>query len=361
MEFYNLDCVSWFDSQMIYHALAHLNREALIICYPATPYVCAGFHQDISSEVNIKACKALEIPLFRREVGGGLVLLDDRQVFFQIVLHRKNPDIPTNREGFYRKLLQPVIQTLRDFNLAAELRSPCDLIINSKKISGNGAGQIGECYVLVGNILLDFDYEVMSSLIRVPSEGFRQEYLQQMQANLTTLQSETGRTISRQEVIERLKTNFTDTFSLTSTKLDNQVLEQIRILTPMFQSNRWLMETGRRLLYREIKVAENCYIREYQVSLDGPDLTCRLVLDGHRITKITLSDSTGLIPPLFLHRLECALLGKELDFNTLNEACTAVHALNPFNSNKLALTLSGKNGAATAQSSLPYDSKAPIA
>lgn len=348
MEFYNLGCVPWFDSQVIYHVLAHLNREALILCYPATPYVCAGFHQDIPSEVDLKACQELGIPLFRREVGGGLVLLDDRQVFFQIVLHRKNPDVPTNRERFYRKLLQPVIQTLRDFNLAAELRSPCDLIINSKKISGNGAGQIGECYVLVGNILLDFSYEVMSSLIRVPSEGFRQEYLQQMQANLTTLQSEMGRAVSREEVIERLITNFTEAFSLTSTQLDNQVLEQIRQLTPMFQSNQWLMEVGRRLLYREIKVAENCYIREYQVSLDGPDLTCRLVLAGQRITKITLRDSNHLIPPLYLQQLEYSLLGKELDFNTLNEACTEAHALNSFNAKNLALTLSGKNAAVTA-------------
>lgn len=348
MEFYNLNLVTWFESQVIYHALAHLNREALILCTPATPYISAGFHQDMPSEVDLKTCKEQNIPFFRREVGGGVVYLDHRQVFFQIVLHRKNPDIPSNRERFYRKLLEPVVQTLRDFNLAAELRSPCDLIINSKKISGNGAGQIGECYVLVGNILLDFNYEVMSSIIRVPSEGFRQEYLHQMQANLTTLQSEMGRAVSREEVIERLKTNFTGAFSLTSTQLDNQVLEQIRKLTPMYQSKEWLMEAGRRLLYREIKVAENCYIREYQVSLDGTDLTCRLVLADQRITKITLSDPNRLIHPLLLRQLEYSLLGKKMDFNTLNEVCSEAHALNPFNAKILALTLGGKNAAGTA-------------
>ena len=343
MEFYNLNLVTWFESQVIYHALAHLNREALILCTPATPYVSAGYHQDMASEVDLKTCNEQNIPLFRREVGGGLVYLDHHQVFFQIVLNRKNPDISINRERFYRKLLEPVIQTLRDFNLPAELRSPCDLIINSKKISGNGAGQIGECYVLVGNILLDFNYEVMSSIIRVPSEGFRQEYLHQMKANLTTLQSEMGRSVSREEVIERLKINFAGAFSLTSTQLDNEVLEQIRKLTPMFQSNEWLMEAGRRLLYREMKVAENCYIREYLVSLDGTNLTCRLVLADQRISKITLSETNCLISPLLLRRLEYSLLGKKMDFNSLNEACTGAHALNPSNAKNLALTLSGKN------------------
>jgi len=343
MEFYNLNLVTWFESQVIYHALAHLNREALILCTPATPYVCTGYHQDMASELDLKTCQEQNIPLFRREVGGGLVYLDHRQVFFQLVLNRKNPGISINRERFYRKLLEPVVQTLRDFNLAAELRSPCDLIINSKKISGNGAGQIGECYVLVGNILLDFDYEVMSSIIRVPSEGFRQEYLHQMQANLTTLQSEMGRDVSSEEVIERLKTNFAGVFPFTSTQLDHQVLEQIRNLTPIFQSDEWLMETGRCLPYREIKVAENCYIREYQVTLDGTDLTCRLVLTGQRITKITLSGSNRLIPPLLLRQLEYSLLGKKMDFKTLNQACLKTHALNPYNAKILALSLSGKN------------------
>jgi len=348
MEFYNLKLVTWFESQVIYHALAHLNREALILCSPATPYVCAGYHQDMASEVDLKTCKEQNIPLFRREVGGGLVYLDHRQVFFQLVLNRKNPDIPSNRERFYRKLLEPVVQTLRDFDLSAELRSPCDLIINSKKISGNGAGQIGESNVLVGNILLDFNYEVMASIIRVPSEGFRQEYLHQMQANLTTLQSEMGRAVSSEEVIERLKSNFSGAFSLTSTELDNQVLEQIRKLTPMFQSEAWLMEDGRRLHYREIKVAENCYIREYQVTLDGTNLTCCLVLTDQRIAKITLSASNCLIPPLLLRQLECSLLGKKMDFKILNEACFEAHALNPYNAKILALTLSGKNVTDTA-------------
>jgi len=348
MEFYNLGQVTWFESQVIYHALAHLNREALILCTPATPYVCAGYHQDLASEVDLKTCKEQNLPLFRREVGGGLVYLDHRQVFFQLVLHRQNPDIPTNRERFYRKLLEPVVQTLRDFNLPAELRSPCDLIIHSKKISGNGAGQIGECYVLVGNILLDFNYEVMSSIIRVPSEGFRQEYLHQMQANLTTLQSEMGRVVNCDEVMERLKTNFSSAFSLTSTQLDDEVLEQIRKLTPVFQSNEWLMEVGRRLPYREIKVAENSYIREYQVTLDATDLTCRLVLDGQRIAKLSLSASNRLIPSRLLRQLEGSLLGKTMDFELLNEACSETHALTDSNARILALTLIGKNAVETA-------------
>lgn len=340
MEFYNLGLVTWFESQVIYHALAHLGREALILCTPATPYVCAGFHQDLASEVDLKTCRENGIPLFRREAGGGLVYLDNRQAFFQIVLHRKNPTVPVNRERFYRKFLEPVVQTLGDFNLGAELRPPCDLIINSKKISGNGAGQIGECYMLIGNILLDFNYEAMTSIIRVPSENFRQEYLQQMQTNITTLQSETNRRVSIEDVMERLKSNFAKIFPLTPTRMDSEVEQKVYELTPIYQSEEWLLEPGRRLPFREIKVAENCYIREHSIHLRYTDLTCLLVLTNDHIAKIKLHDSKCKIPSCVLQRLEYSLLGKTPDFLLLSKAISAVKALSPSETENMSLALS---------------------
>ncbi len=54
MELYNLGRVPWEESQLIYHALAYLGREAMCKCFPATPYFCIGYHQDISQEVDLE-------------------------------------------------------------------------------------------------------------------------------------------------------------------------------------------------------------------------------------------------------------------------------------------------------------------
>ena len=51
MKLYNLGKVPWLDSQLIYHALAHMGQEALSLVSPATPYVCIGFHQDVEQPV----------------------------------------------------------------------------------------------------------------------------------------------------------------------------------------------------------------------------------------------------------------------------------------------------------------------
>lgn len=71
MKLYNLGKVPWYESQLIYHAVAALGREALCLVPPATPYVCIGFHQDVEQELDLDFCKVNHIPVFSRDVGGG--------------------------------------------------------------------------------------------------------------------------------------------------------------------------------------------------------------------------------------------------------------------------------------------------
>ena len=73
MDLYRLGKVPWQESQLIYHALAHLGREALSLVSPARPYVSIGYHQDAEQEVDLEFCKSRDIPIFRRDVGGGAV------------------------------------------------------------------------------------------------------------------------------------------------------------------------------------------------------------------------------------------------------------------------------------------------
>ena len=97
MDLYNLGPVGWVESQSIYHALAELGREGLVICYPTTPYICLGLHDDLDHEIDQSYCREQGIPLLRRETGGGVVYLDDRQIFFQLVIRQDNPLLPLRR------------------------------------------------------------------------------------------------------------------------------------------------------------------------------------------------------------------------------------------------------------------------
>ena len=204
MDLYNLGTVDWLDSQLLYHALAYLGREGLILLQPGTPYVSLGFHQDANQEVEMDYLEEQGIPIFRREVGGGAVYLDRGQLFYQLVLRADRPDVPASKDAFYRKFLGPVVETFREMGVEATFKPVNDIIVNNRKISGNGAAEINDMMILVGNFLIDFNYEMMAKSLRVPDEKFRDKVQKSMAAALTTLTQELDQPPTIETLSERL-------------------------------------------------------------------------------------------------------------------------------------------------------------
>ena len=124
VDLYDLGAVSWWESQCFYHAMAHLGREGLIVCYPSSPYVCLGLHDDLDQEIDREYCEEQGIPIFRRETGGGVVYLDNRQVFFQLVLRRDNPQLPLRRHGIMKNFYNRPFQYIGTLVFRRSLRLP---------------------------------------------------------------------------------------------------------------------------------------------------------------------------------------------------------------------------------------------
>src|SRR5207245_1637673 len=59
---------------------------------------------------------------------------------------------------------------------------------------------IGESEVLVGNFLFDFDCEVMSRVLQVPSEEFRDNVRRSLRQYMTTMKKELGTLPDREQV-----------------------------------------------------------------------------------------------------------------------------------------------------------------
>ena len=205
MKLYHLGHVPWLDSQLLYHALPRVGGEGLFILAPAEPYVCIGYHQDLDQEVDVAYCRERGIPIFRREVGGGAVFLDGKQIFYQVVLHKNNPLAQGDKAALYERMLQPVAEAYVDLGVLARYRPVNDVItLEGRKISGTGAAEIGDYVVLVGNLIADFDYETMSHVLRVPDEKYRDKVFKSMQENLSTLVRELGYEPAWDEMVDPL-------------------------------------------------------------------------------------------------------------------------------------------------------------
>ncbi len=188
----NLGVVSSQDSQAIYHAVASCMTEdspdTIIICRPKDPYFCIGYHQNVRQVLDESTRSELGYPVVRRRLGGGVTYLDDQQLFYQSIFHRKrSPAIPAN---VYKERLRQPINMLNRIGVEAVLRYTNEVEVSGRRIAGIGGGMIGEASVVVGNVLNDFNYQVMSQIINSPCAEFRDLALSAMSERITTLKRE---------------------------------------------------------------------------------------------------------------------------------------------------------------------------
>jgi len=236
-------------SMLIFHALAQMGIEALVIVSPKVPLVSIGYFQDAAQEVDLHYCRKSKIPFMRREVGGGATYLDQNQIFYQLIWKKDNQKFPRAIDEIYPWFSQAPIETYRKFGIQAEFRTVNDIITSKgRKIAGEGGGNIGDCMVFVGGILLDFDYQAMSRILKVPDEKFRGKVYKTMEENLTTMKRELGIIPSREEVVSVLREKFEKTVGkLTPASLNPEILEKMRQIEAWMTSEEFLFKKTPRI------------------------------------------------------------------------------------------------------------------
>lgn len=236
-------------SMLIFHALARMGIEALVLVSPSIPLVSIGYFQDAAMEVDLEYCRQTGISLMRREVGGGATYLDENQIFYQLIWKKENPEFPMAIDEIYPWFSQPAVETYRAFGIETEFQVINDIVTKEgKKIAGEGGGNIGDCMVFVGGILLDFDYQAMSRILRVPDEQLRDKVHKTMEENLTTMKRELGMIPPREEVVAVLKEQFEKRLGKsTPATLNSEILEKMGQLEAWMTSEEFLLKKTPRI------------------------------------------------------------------------------------------------------------------
>ncbi|MFH1402684.1 MAG: lipoate--protein ligase family protein, partial [Candidatus Altiarchaeota archaeon] len=104
----DLGLVPALRSQTIYHAVAESvsngAQDTISILSPSEPYVCIGMHQELEKEIDVGYCREHNLPVYRRQVGGGAVYLDENQMFYHIMFHKDNA--PRDVTEVYNRFLK---------------------------------------------------------------------------------------------------------------------------------------------------------------------------------------------------------------------------------------------------------------
>jgi lipoate---protein ligase len=329
MNYYFLDLVPWAHSQSLYHAAAYLQQEALFILRPATPYVCVGFHQDAEQEIDLDFTRTNNIPVFRREVGGGAVYLDSGQLFYQLILRKDRPEVPENKGEFYRKFLVPVVETYRQFGVNAEYKPVNDIITNGRKVSGTGAAEINDMLILVGNFILDFNYEMMSKCLRVPDEKFRDKVFKTLQDNLSTILRETGSIPDTRKLGDALDKRYETILGPMTlmTTPDADLVAKAEELQIERYTDEWLFANDRRRPdARQVKIREGVYVIQNMLKTPGGLIRVMAVNENGRLQDVHISGDFFFYPAENLTGLEGVIDGVPANTGSVTEAVTDFYA-----------------------------------
>jgi len=337
----DLGQVSYLRSQTVYHGVAYAMDEAspdtITLMSPAEPYVCVGYHQEVEKEIGVEYCRAHDIPILRREVGGGAVYLDSGQLFWHVIFHRER--VPRQVEEIYRLFLQGPVEAHRAMGIPAYHRPVNDIQVEGRKIGGTGAANIGQAVVVAGSLIFDFNYELMASVLKVPSEKFRDKVYRSLQEYLTTIRRELGRKApSPEEGKEILIEKFAETLGVEIergelTRREEEVISQ---LDARFLSEEWIYQKGG-LPKEGVKIAEGVQVLEATYNAPGGLIRATARLRDDRIDDLTLSGDFFFYPAEQLALLEETLEGAALKEEELKARISDFYAINGIQSPGVAV------------------------
>ena len=153
-------------------------EETLLFWEPRETFVVVGYANKVATEVNVAACEAKRIPIFRRCSGGGTVVQMPGGLNYALIL-RITEDSPTRNitsaNHFIMEKNRAAIESLADqfkiqnSKFKISVRGHTDLCLGDLKFAGNSQRRRKNFLLFHGTLLLDCDLSLVSELLQIPS------------------------------------------------------------------------------------------------------------------------------------------------------------------------------------------------
>jgi lipoate-protein ligase A len=285
--------------------------DTIILVTPSRPYVCIGYHQELEKEVDLDYCRAAGMPVYRREVGGGAVYLDEGQMFIQWVFHRDH--LPADLEARFALYVRPLVEAYRTLGIPAYLRPINDIHVGGKKIGGTGAAQMGNAEIVVGSLMFTFDKATMARVLKVPSEKMRDKVFQSLEQYMTTMEEQLGALPDSQTVVDLYVRKCVEVLGaeIVPGELAPSELVSAGEWDQRFVSRDWLYQRGG-LHQTGVKIQEDVRVAESALKAPGGLIRATVRMNGEIIDDIALSGDFTLLPTSAIGELEHGLRGLPL-------------------------------------------------
>lgn len=132
-----------------------------LLFYINRPSVIIGRHQNPFQEINQALARRKGILPIRRISGGGAVYHDTGNLNFSFIT-----DFTDEKLGYFKTLLKPILNTLKQLGVPAQLTEKNTILANGKKISGNSQHTNMRRMLSHGTLLFDSDLQVLERVLQ---------------------------------------------------------------------------------------------------------------------------------------------------------------------------------------------------
>lgn len=326
----DLGAINGYTMTNLYEAVGHAVSEGdvpntLILNHPETPFVNIGYHQLMDKEVHVDYAKEQGFSLVRRTIGGGTILDGPWEQDYFVIINRTSPECPKSIPEFYATFMKPPVYALKKLGLDATIRQPNDILVDGKKISGNGAIGIENANVLAGDLLLDAPTHLMSEIINAPSEKFKDKLAESMSDWITSIRAQTGEKTSRELVKQLIVEGFKEELGidLDPGELTDTEKETLERLVEERKTEEWIFSKDNDLLMKAKQEATGTKVRgglvvSESVFKAGKLIRILLVSNEESIENISISGDFFTQPYMgAIEKLEESLIGAELTKDAL--------------------------------------------
>jgi len=176
-------------------ALIELRQQGLVpdtirfLRFPPTALI--GRHQDLSREINLEYCAADHVGTVRRITGGGAIYLDEGQLGWELVFHRKSLGIAALPD-LAREICNAAAAGLSELGVDARFRPRNDIEVDGRKISGTGGFFDGDILIYQGTVLVDMNPAQMVRALNIPAAKVAKHDLDTAEQRVVTLKELLG-------------------------------------------------------------------------------------------------------------------------------------------------------------------------
>lgn len=202
----------------------------LFFMWQVSPTVIFGRNQIMEREVNLDYCAANNIDIFRRRSGGGCVYADRSNIMFSYITSSASSVATT-----FERYTSMVAEMLRSLGLDATNTGRNDILIGSRKVSGNAFYHRPGHSIVHGTMLFDTDMAHILNAITPSKSKLDAKGVASVQSHITTLSEHI--TMSIDEFKQYARNYLCGNEEITLTKADT---ERIGEMSKPYYSKAWI-------------------------------------------------------------------------------------------------------------------------